>query len=226
MIFIDNDGAWIQAADGVLEAEKNDNAWTLASYLNTSPEIAIMLLSEQGYSINKNGILNLRVGDPFYYDTYTTTMTETMSLGPVGNMIRSFLSSDFSKTLFENYWLGKGDIKLSGKEFAGVLMYLKQPGTYVRNGDALLIGESGRSYSGAIATANFYSSENYALAFGTAEVFLNKRGHIVGFYDEYNFNALPWGVRSVKNEIKTRLVKAASPRKSKDFFIRYGYETK
>ena len=59
-----------------------------------------------------------------------------------------------------------------------------------------------------------------------ATVFLNERGNIVGLYDEYDFNALPWGERSIKNEIKTRLVKAISLKNAKAFSIKFGYDAK
>ena len=37
------------------------------------------------------------------------------------------------------------------------------------------------------------------------------------------FDSKKWGERSVKNELKTRAVRYASPKTAKSFDIRYGY---
>ena len=55
---------------------------------------------------------------------------------------------------------------------------------------------------------NFYHSKEYALAFGRATIYYNQTGTVVGFYDYYNFDPKPWGVRSTENEMKTRSVNA------------------
>ncbi|MBQ9476937.1 MAG: RHS repeat-associated core domain-containing protein [Bacteroidales bacterium] len=226
MKFVDPEGFWIQSADGILEAEKGDNAWTLADFLNTSSEIAIMLLAEQGYSIKKNGVLDLKTGDKFIYNTYADIDSGNDALGFVGNVVRSFLSSDFSKSLFDNYWLGLGDRVLSGKEFAGILMYLKETKSYTKQKDVFLLGDTERLYPGSSAIADFYNSPNYARAFGRATIYLNPKGRIIGFYDTYDFNSLAVGKRTLKNEIITRLVNIASPSNSKKYEIRYGYHSK
>lgn len=86
--FIDPNGKWGEDVNGNLIAEKGDNAWTLAKYLNTSAEISTKMLNEQGYSINENGILNLKVGDIFKVERESPKPEERMDLGFVGNNIK------------------------------------------------------------------------------------------------------------------------------------------
>ena len=83
------------------------------------------MLNEQGYSINENGILNLKVGDIFKVERESPKPEERIDLGFVGNTIRKEAGSEFSKNLFENYWKGNGDVELSGERFAGILLYVK-----------------------------------------------------------------------------------------------------
>lgn len=45
------------------------------------------MLNEQGYSINENGILNLKVGDIFKVEWESPKPEERMDLGFVGNNI-------------------------------------------------------------------------------------------------------------------------------------------
>lgn len=59
----------------------------MAKYLNTSAEISTKMLNEQGYSINENGILNLKVGDIFKVERESPKPEERMDLGFVGNNI-------------------------------------------------------------------------------------------------------------------------------------------
>ena len=87
--FIDPNGKWGEDVNGNLIAEKGDNAWTLAKYLNTSAEISTKMLNEQGYSINENGILNLKVGDIFKVERESPKPEERMDLGFVGNNIEN-----------------------------------------------------------------------------------------------------------------------------------------
>jgi RHS repeat-associated protein len=66
---------WKPDSDGNLIAEKGDNAWTLAKFLNIKPQEAISQLKEQGYKIN-NGILDLKIGDKVTLDNvYTRNLT-------------------------------------------------------------------------------------------------------------------------------------------------------
>ena len=70
---------------------------------------------------------------------------------------------------------------------------------------------------------NFYSSSEYDKAFGTATLYYNSKGNIIGFFDHYDFDSKPWGERSFINELITRAVETVSPSEAKDFKIRYGY---
>jgi RHS repeat-associated protein len=222
--YIDPDGQWEKDANGNLVAENGDNAWTLAKYLNTSSEIAIKMLGEQGYSVNDNGILNLKIGDVFQVEQTSGTPESREDLGFLGNEIRDRAGSEFSKNLFENYWKGDGDVELSGKRFAGILMYMKENNTEIDEGSPVsLRGTSGNKFPGTKSVVDFYNSSEYSLAFGKATVYSNSKGNVVGFYDHYNFDSKPLGTRSTTNEIKTRAVRNASPSTAKSFSIRYGY---
>ena len=224
--FIDPNGKWGEDTDRNLIAEKGDNAWTLAKYLNTSAEISTKMLNEQGYSINKNGILNLKVGDIFKVERESPKPEERIDLGFVGNNIRERAGSEFSKNLFENYWTGKGDVELSGERFAGILLYVKEnaPKSSSQTPVTLIGAPSGNVVGhGSKRAVNFYSSSEYDKAFGTATLYYNSKGNIIGFFDHYDFDSKPWGERSFINELITRAVETASPSEAKDFKIRYGY---
>jgi RHS repeat-associated protein len=61
--FIDPDGMWSRDSKGNLVAEKNDNTQTLAKYLKTDYKTASGILTGNGITANKRGILDLKVGD-------------------------------------------------------------------------------------------------------------------------------------------------------------------
>jgi len=70
---------WKPDLEGNLIAERGDNAWTLAKYLNIDAKDACEMLKSQGYKIN-NGILNLKVGDKFKVDNvYTRSIANSSS---------------------------------------------------------------------------------------------------------------------------------------------------
>ena len=197
---VDPDGneAWKPDENRNLVAEKGDNAWTLATYLNTTPEIATNMLEEQGYSVNSKGVLNLREGDVFEIDHGTIEAHSDIDLGKTGNFIRQKAGSGIAKDLFTNFWNGEGDITLTGSQFAGILMYIKESNQSPTESD---------SKSKLI---NFYDSQEYSLAFGSATVTLDGKQRITGFKDIYDFDPKKLGQRALKNEIKTRAVAAAS----------------
>ena len=128
MKLVDPNGreVWKPNEQGNLVAEKGDNAWTLSQYLNTTPNIATGLLEEQGYSVNSSGVLNLKEGDVFEIDRGTKENQSNVNLGVVGNLIRQRAGSGVAKDMFSNYWAGNGDISLTGEQFAGILMYIKE----------------------------------------------------------------------------------------------------
>jgi len=225
VMLVDPDGKWVKDSKGNLVAEKGDNAWTLAKYLNTSPYIAIKMLGEQGYKINSKGILQLKVGDVFKVEYSSPKPKMRPNLGFIGNRIRDKAGSEFGKNLFENYWLGRGDVKLSSQRFAAILLYIKEnnPKRY-RKKTINIRTSDGRCLSGYSQMVSFYASKEYSRAFGTATIIMNKRNEIIGFYDLYNFDSKPWGARSFKNEVITRSVKFFSSfSNAKPFKIRYGF---
>ncbi|TAM92963.1 MAG: hypothetical protein EPN39_21215 [Chitinophagaceae bacterium] len=226
--FIDFDGKWERDANGNLVAEKGDNAWTLAKYLNTSAEISIDMLNQQGYTINRKGILNLNVGDVFNIEYSSPRPKSREDLGFIGNNIRKRAGSEFSKDLFENYWNGKGNLELSGERFAGILMYVKDknPKSSAPVPVNFLNSKGEIITSGSKKAVSFYSSPEYDKAFGTATLYYNSKGNIIGFYDKYDFDSKPWGERSTKNEIITRSVEMFSPDKARDFDIDFGYSNR
>lgn len=86
-------------------------------------------------------------------------------------------------------------------------------------GDAVVINGS-TYYRNSVS---FYGSSNYDCAFGTAQVFFNTSGVPVGFYDKYDFNALPWGARSIVAEIGTSIIgNLGAAHGAKSYEIFYG----
>ena len=224
---IDPDGQWEENADGNLVAQKGDNAWTLAKYLNTTPEISVMMLKEQGYKVNKKGILNLKIGDVFNVERKSETPIKRQDLGFLGNQIREYAGSEYSKNVFENYWNGGGDIELSSERFAGILLDIKNGNGISRknrsNDTYAFTNNEGQTKQYYACVYSFYESKEYSLVYGSATMYTDEKERFVGFYDTYDFDSKKWGERSVKNELKTRAVRYASPKTAKSFDIRYGY---
>ena len=213
MKLVDPDGMelWKPDERGNLVAEKGDNAWTLSRYLNTTPSIATGLLEEQGYSVNSNGVLNLKEGDVFEIDYGTKAKQSNVDLGAVGNLIRQCAGSGVAKDMFSNYWAGNGDMSLTGEQFAGILMYIKES------------GQSPTVADGSSKVIDFYDSPVYSLAFGRATITADEKQRITGFMDIYDFDSKPIGQRNVINEIKTRAVNMASKKlgNGKSFKVSY-----
>ena len=224
---VDPDGrdVWEPDKDGNLVAQKNDNAWSLAWYLNTSPEISKKMLEEQGYTIDEKGIRNLKEGDVFKVD-YGNVTTRNDDLGYIGNKIREKATKGIAQDLFTIFWKNEVDVELTGAQFAGILLYIKNnPKSVTDKGTCKLKGASGKIYNGSWKEVNLYASSSYGLAYGRATVYTNSSGNIVGFYDQYDFNPQKWGTRIPKDEIKTRLVNYAAKAcgVGTSFRINYGY---
>ncbi len=126
-------------------------------------------------------------------------------LGYVGNEIRYRAGSDFSKDMFENYWLGKGVVHLSRSRFNDIVSHAGAAGK-PRN-VTLSNGQPG-----VARVHSFYGDSNpYALVLGRATIYY-QGGSPVGFQDGYDFNwRWMWGdgSRTVPNELKTRAVSTA-----------------
>lgn len=214
--------AWEPDKNGNLKAQQGDNAYSLAEYLNTTPDIAIRMLEEQNYTINANGVLNLKVGDIFNVD-YGTSQKNMDFIGTIGEIISHQSHLGLGEDIFRNYWFGIDNFELSGAQFAGILMYMKNNMIEILNEESVILkGVSGKTYPGTSKLVNFYGSP-YERTFGKATLYYNTKGNVVGFYDKYDFDSKPWGNRSFWNEIITRSVDIASPKHSSPVNVRYGY---
>lgn len=213
---------WKPDEEGNLVAQQNDNAYILAHYLNTTPDIAIRMLKEQNYTVNGNGVLNLKVNDIFHVD-YGCCRTRMDYIGAIGEYVGSLSKLGLGEDIFGNYWLGLGDVELTGAQFSGILMYIKNNNPNTSNEqNVTLKGASGKTYFGKSKIVDFYESP-YARLLGRSTLYYNSKGNIVGFYDKYDFDSKPWGTRSLKNEIITRSVNFVSPKCSSSVNVRYGY---
>jgi RHS repeat-associated protein len=142
-------------------------------------------------------------------------------LGEIGNAIRDQVTGDsFNKDLFEQYWLGSGDLSLTDEQFIKITNAgLEHNGGSVASSRAITLsnGEPG------VATVIDYYNTPFALGFGRATVYYDNDGWPVGFRDHYDFNSSPLGTRSLKNEAITRAVNVAGRLNgAKPFTISYG----
>lgn len=128
-------------------------------------------------------------------------------LGLIGNAIRDRAGSDFSKDMFENYWLGRGDLILSQDRFLDIWSAAEDLDSkgMRRKGTEYTLPNGEKVYAKQIS---FYKSEVYKNAFGTATLIFDTNDLVVGFYDYYNFNSRT--SRSWDAELKTRSVREAS----------------
>lgn len=183
------------------------------------------MLSEQGF-VDKNGTINIVEGSIFQVER-TLQESKRPDLGFLGNSIRNYAGSNFSKNMFENYWTGGGDVELTGKRFAGILLDIKTGKIPMTKSGAVILKNSDGSLSkGTKNIADFYNSSEYSLVFGRATVYKNEFDNVVGFYDYYDFDPKSWGTRSFKSEVITRAVRYTSPNSAKPFAIRYGYSNR
>jgi RHS repeat-associated protein len=162
----------------------------------------------------------IQTANPYGKWAGTTQTKERPDLGKVGNLIRGFAGSDFSKDLFENYWQGKGVYYLSYKNFKATSDFIKQSNLKARKGIPIDLG--GEQFEARVE--NFYGSEIFDKAFGSATIIYDLNGKPVGFFDIYDFDPHKWGDRSIASETKTRLVYLASifGRNARPFAILYG----
>lgn len=129
----------------------------------------------------------------------------------LGNKIlekgKSRLNTNFEQGLFMRYWLGEGDLRLSDAQFAHIASEINRLGPDAVSADhtALVLGHRQVGYT---AQVNFYGSDTYDFAFGSATVHFNMQGQPTGFYDKYNFN--PAVHRSPQAESATTKVRRAS----------------
>lgn len=128
--------------------------------------------------------------------------------------MKNFLNSDLEKKMFIRYWLGHGDYYLQPEEFAMI----------IKSGKVVSKLWVGYAIDGNIVNKqifNYYSDKNLNHAIGHGVVHFNENGSPIGFYDVYDFPKSPWGTRTVKDEILTRLVKTFKRKKALPFQIIY-----
>jgi hypothetical protein len=126
-------------------------------------------------------------------------------LGAVGNFIRSQAGSEFSQSLFTNYWQAGGNMTLSQSRFNSIV---QAAGRVQSVSPVTLVN----GQPGIAKVHSFYGSAEYAKAFGSATIYYNQGGSPVGFNDTYNFNwRWQWGdgSRSIIAEQQTRAVSVA-----------------
>jgi RHS repeat-associated protein len=120
---------------------------------------------------------------------------------------------NFFRRLREHYESKTGDdFFITQKEFKWLISKGK-----INHNEFIRVGDN--RYEASI---DFYDSDkDLALSFGRATVsYTSINGKIVydGFYDKYDFDSKPWGVRTYKNEIITRLYNGISNGKSFEIF--------
>ncbi len=139
-------------------------------------------------------------------------------LGLVGDLSRTAFNGDFSKDMFENYWLAKGPVQLDDNRFRDILnatekLTPKHPAIVTTADGTPLLR---RQY-------NFYGNDKYKDSLGTASVFYTPEGRPVGFYDDYDYDCNFSKDRSLKTNIETCIMHDIGPEfGAKDFPLYYG----
>ena len=206
--------------DGMLTYDWNKKGYVDENGKDVSTEDAAQQLEGMGETIYKAApAANKEDPDNKDDNTQSPNQTGRPDLGKLGNEIRNFAGSDFSKDLFENFWLGKGSYYISDKEFIEIVAAADKAGA--ANTKGVKINLNGHEY--VVKTISFYGSDKYDKAFGTATMLYDLQGKAVGFYDKYDFDPKSWNTRSFSAEAKTRLVFLASMiSQAKDFKVFYG----
>lgn len=167
------------------------------------------------------------MGDPVVNTGKTTAQkkksnkTAQKQLGLVGKMVSVLLKGKFAKKLFAQYWNGGGNYYLSDEEAVLIATEINRLG----NGycvDSSVVAGAGSNAMLKRKLYNFYTSAPLVDAIGYGTVYFN--GNLMaGFYDDYDFNPKPKGVRPFIHELKTRLMHFMGKiRGAKAFEIYYG----
>lgn len=123
-----------------------------------------------------------------------------LAFGIVGNFIRWYImTSDFEKRMFDRYWSGQGGTyHMTTSEFNDAISKGRPDGNIT---DATFEGQSVYEQRWS-----WYASETYDFALGRGAVYIRKSdGTPFGYQEDYDFDAKPWGVRSINAEVATRL---------------------
>lgn len=140
--------------------------------------------------------------------------------GLIGDLIYNNCGSETEQEYFDNYWSGNGDMEMSNDTWSGVSSYAEGIiGADYHSGVPVMI--NGSSYYKN--SVSFYGNSDYDCAFGTATVYFNSNGDAVGFSDDYDFNSMDWGERSIVAEIGTRTIGAlGEAHGAENYSISYG----
>lgn len=178
----------------------NSDEFMLANFLNTSPDIAKKILY----------IWNCNDSSLFVQDTSNKT------LSGIPRLIYKHLDDEFSRFLFLNYWTGGGDIVLTDRQFAEILICVKSS----KDTNKWISEDLHSNTKNKPCQFSFYNTK-YCEAFGVATFYINSDNRIVGFSDTYDFDAKKWGIRPLKYELLVRLVALLSPSNASGFNIIY-----
>lgn len=140
--------------------------------------------------------------------------------GLIGDLIYNNCGSETEQECFDNYWSGNGDMDMSDDTWSGVSSYAESTiGSNYQNGEQVTIDGS-TYYKNSVS---FYGNSDYDCAYGTATVYFDSNGNAAGFSDDYDFNSMDWGERSVVAEIGTRTIGAlGEAHGAEDYSIYYG----
>lgn len=139
-------------------------------------------------------------------------------LGAAGNAARFFLDSDEEREMFNRYWLGLGDMRLSAAMFREIVAASSDaPVT-----DTIQFGNANGVF--LAHKYDFYDNAKIDAAIGSGWIIYDSRGSAVGFFDRYDFNGKPWGERGVIEEVQTMLLNIAEGRinNAKPYNVTYG----
>lgn len=141
-------------------------------------------------------------------------------LGLVGKMVSVLLKGKFAKTLFAQYWNGGGNYYLSDEEAVLIATEINRLGNSYCVDSSVVGNDTNALLKRKLY--NFYSSAPLVDAIGYGTAYFN--GNVMaGFYDDYDFNPKPKGVRPFIHELKTRIMHFMGKiRGAKAFEIYYG----
>jgi hypothetical protein len=141
-------------------------------------------------------------------------------MGLLGRAISIVLKGKLSKKLFAQYWTGKGNYYLSTNEVVLIASEINRMGSECCTDSAYIKGYDSVHMQRKLI--NFYLSKELAHALGYSTVYFEKN-ILCAFYDDYDFNPKPWGVRPFFHEIKTRFMHwAGKLRGAQPYEVIYG----
>jgi hypothetical protein len=141
-------------------------------------------------------------------------------MGLLGKAISVVLKGRLSKKLFAQYWTGRGNYYLSTDEVVLIASEINKMGGRCCTDSAYITGCDSMQTQRKLI--NFYLSKELAHALGYSTVYFEKN-ILTAFYDDYDFNPKPWGMRPFFHEIKTRFMYwAGRLRGARPYEVLYG----